>query len=148
MIQVKILELFSQIHRRVLKSVIPVYKAEGLAMTEVIVLRKLKVKGPCRASELAGLIGISPSTLTGVIDRLEAKGLLERVADPNDRRSVILKGTPALEEFSERIESAIEKELQNVFKSLPSSFSKRFLEDLEILQQYLEREEGEKDEKE
>ena len=40
------------------------------------------------ATRLAALIDYDRPTMTGVIDRLEAKGLVERVPDPNDGRSV------------------------------------------------------------
>jgi DNA-binding MarR family transcriptional regulator len=35
-----------------------------------------------------------PSTLTGVLDRLERRGLIERAANPADRRSVLVRLTP------------------------------------------------------
>jgi len=37
---------------------------------------------------------ITKGTLTGVIDRLEQKGLVKREVPPDDRRSVIVKLTP------------------------------------------------------
>jgi MarR family 2-MHQ and catechol resistance regulon transcriptional repressor len=38
---------------------------------------------------------ITKGTLTGVVDRLEARGVVERVASDTDRRSVIVRLTPA-----------------------------------------------------
>ena len=42
------------------------------------------------ATRLAALINFDRPTLTGVIDRLEAKGLVLRQPDPNDRRARLL----------------------------------------------------------
>jgi DNA-binding MarR family transcriptional regulator len=42
------------------------------------------------ATTLATMVSFDRSTLTGVIDRLEAKGLLVRTPDPNDRRARLL----------------------------------------------------------
>jgi len=42
---------------------------------------------------LAGLIDTDPMTVSGVIERLEAKGLVLRVADPDDSRAKIVKIT-------------------------------------------------------
>lgn len=44
---------------------------------------------------LAATIGFDTSTIGGVIDRLEARGLIERQASPTDRRVRLLQVTPA-----------------------------------------------------
>lgn len=46
------------------------------------------------ATRLAALIDYDRPTMTGVIDRLEAKGLVMREVDPNDRRARLLFLTP------------------------------------------------------
>ncbi len=51
--------------------------------------------GPLGPSALAKLAGLHPATLTGVLDRLEAGGWVERSRDASDRRSVVLRATPA-----------------------------------------------------
>jgi len=43
---------------------------------------------------LAGLIESDPMTLSGIIDRLESKNLVERVPDPDDNRAKLLRVTP------------------------------------------------------
>jgi len=40
--------------------------------------------------EVAGACCCSPSTITGVVDTLESKGLVQRVAHPQDRRSLLV----------------------------------------------------------
>jgi MarR family transcriptional regulator, organic hydroperoxide resistance regulator len=44
--------------------------------------------------ELVTATGQRPSTLTGVLDRLERRGLIARTPHPNDRRSVLVHLTP------------------------------------------------------
>jgi len=44
-------------------------------------------EGGLTAGELAALLAVSPATVTGSTDRLEARGLLTRTLDPDDRRS-------------------------------------------------------------
>ncbi|MQY04829.1 MarR family winged helix-turn-helix transcriptional regulator [Actinomadura macrotermitis] len=46
--------------------------------------------GPMSVGRLAELAGLTPSSVTGVVDRLERTGRLRREPDPNDRRKVIL----------------------------------------------------------
>jgi DNA-binding MarR family transcriptional regulator len=42
---------------------------------------------------IAGFLGVTPRNVTGLVDALEAQGLVERVDDPNDRRAVIARLT-------------------------------------------------------
>ncbi|MGI9861189.1 MarR family transcriptional regulator [Moorella naiadis] len=141
--ELQLLELLSRVHRRLVRHLAPLFQAEGLSATEMHVLWKVNRRGALRATELAGDIGIPPSTFTGIFDRLVARGLLERVPDPDDRRSVLVRGTPALQEFIVRLTVAVENELRGLFNALPGGCRERLLADLKLLQDYLEGEEGE-----
>ncbi len=46
------------------------------------------------AGRLAELTGLSTGAITGVLDRLERAGFVERTHDPNDRRRVVIRSTP------------------------------------------------------
>jgi MarR family transcriptional regulator for hemolysin len=56
-----------------------------------------------RQSELADRMSIEPMTLVGFLDRLEAKGLVERIADPQDRRVKQVRLLPSAEPLVGRI---------------------------------------------
>ena len=49
--------------------------------------------GPKTAGVLATATGLRPAATTALIDRLEAKGLVERVRDDTDRRRVLVRMT-------------------------------------------------------
>jgi len=57
-----------------------------LAPVHARALHELDVEPPISMRELAARLKSDPSNVTGLIDRLEARGLVERRADPNDRR--------------------------------------------------------------
>jgi MarR family transcriptional regulator, organic hydroperoxide resistance regulator len=67
----------------------------GLNPSEQNVLAVLADGGVRAVGELAAATGTKPSTLTSVLDRLERGGQLEREADLGDRRSVLIRLTPA-----------------------------------------------------
>lgn len=48
---------------------------------------------PASCGELARVFGLKPSTLTSMLDRLVARGLVTRDVDPADRRSVLVAPT-------------------------------------------------------
>lgn len=59
----------------------------GLSATDLKCLDLLRnADQPLTASQLADLTGLSAGAITGVIDRLESSGLVERIRDPTDRR--------------------------------------------------------------
>lgn len=59
----------------------------GLTRAQWRVLGQLRRREGIKQRDLAEILEIEDITLTRHIDRLEAKGLVERRADPNDRRA-------------------------------------------------------------
>lgn len=65
----------------------------GVSMTQAHVLSMLQRHGDVPMSRLADLIDVSLSNATGLIDRMEERGYVERVRVPDDRRVVIVRMT-------------------------------------------------------
>lgn len=65
----------------------------GLTSPQLLVLRELHRIGPALAGRLADSVGLSQATLTGILDRLERKGLAERRRDKQDKRRVWVRIT-------------------------------------------------------
>ena len=66
----------------------PLAERHGLSEGRVQLLMRLKHGGDCPLGELAEQLHVSARNVTGLMDHLERDGLVERVPDPNDRRSV------------------------------------------------------------
>jgi DNA-binding MarR family transcriptional regulator len=62
---------------------------------ELALLRTLADEGPMITKELGGRFGVPVSTMTGLVDRMEKKGLIRRLPDKKDRRSIHLEATAA-----------------------------------------------------
>ena len=77
----------------------------GLGMAHVALLHSLRQ--PCRMGALASELGYDASHITAVVDRLEELGLVERLADPDDRRVRLINRTPAGLAVSEEMESEL-----------------------------------------
>lgn len=75
----------------------------GLTSAQADVVFTLGNTEGLACGELGEKTLITKGTLTGVVDRLEAKRLVRRVAHPEDRRSTIIRLTPAGEELFERV---------------------------------------------
>jgi MarR family transcriptional regulator for hemolysin len=86
-------------------------KARRFGMTRAqwaVLLRLERLEG-LKQSDLAEELDIQPITLTRLVDRLCDNGLIERRADPNDRRAKRLYLRPAARPLLERIASQIEE---------------------------------------
>lgn len=59
---------------------------EGLTQTQFAALAKLLEVGPCSQNHLGRLIYLDAATIKGVVDRLNARGFVTALNDPNDRR--------------------------------------------------------------
>ena len=64
-----------------------------LTVSHSYCLRILYLQGARRMGDLAAELDVRLSTMTGVIDQLEEKGLVERVDHPGDRRSLHVRLT-------------------------------------------------------
>jgi DNA-binding MarR family transcriptional regulator len=62
-----------------------------LHATDYKVLGILERSGPLSAGEIARESGLATASVTNLIDRLEQKGFVRRVADPTDRRRVMVE---------------------------------------------------------
>jgi DNA-binding MarR family transcriptional regulator len=62
-----------------------------LHTTDYKVLGILERSGPLSAGEIARRSGLATASVTNLIDRLEHKGFVRRVADPTDRRRVMVE---------------------------------------------------------
>jgi len=69
--------------------------ATALSLTQARTLGTLHRQGPTRVSRLAELERCSQPSMTGLVTRCADAGLLERTADPDDARAVLVRLTPA-----------------------------------------------------
>src|SRR5438067_7945192 len=74
-----------------------------LAPLQAKALHELSVDPPISMRELAERLKSDPSNVTGLIDRLEARGLVERRPDPKDRRIKGLALTSAGAKMRDRL---------------------------------------------
>lgn len=84
---------------------------------ELMVLSELSKNGPMRVKDIVSqLVGVSPSTLTRILDRLEDEGLVQRALNPVDRRSFRVtlteRGNQIVEDYTEHLEQVVRSMLK------------------------------------
>jgi DNA-binding MarR family transcriptional regulator len=108
-----------------------VFEAVGLSVPQVKALGIIRHLGGSGAQMrvIAMACHVTPRTTTGVVDGLEAAGLVERVPDPTDRRAVIARLTA---EGERRHDAAIALQIQ-ASQRLLAGFDPEELEQLRHL---------------
>jgi DNA-binding MarR family transcriptional regulator len=89
--------------------------AAGLHATEWYALSVLDLAGRLTSGELAERTGLTTGATTRLIDRLERGGHVRRVADPTDRRKVIIEPTGQASPDIEEIVGPARRLLADVF---------------------------------
>ena len=76
----------------------------GMTRAQGVILSRLSRQPGMTQNEMAGLCEVEPITVGRLVDRLEARGLLERRLDPADRRIRRLHLLPAAEPILQEIQ--------------------------------------------
>jgi DNA-binding MarR family transcriptional regulator len=65
----------------------------GMGTSELAALEHLEAAGTMTPGQLGGRLSMSPGAVTALVDRLEGRGHVERMPNPEDRRSALLRET-------------------------------------------------------
>ncbi len=100
------------------RSMMRVWQDRSLSKLNLHVLLLLDHHGPLPMSKLAALVDVSVSNMTGIVDRLEQHGVVERVRDDRDRRLVLVRATPTGASRCEEVEGLRREHLRRLFGAL------------------------------
>jgi len=87
----------------------------------------------CPQVELSRQLIMHRSNVTGLVDRLEGRGLVERKDDPGDRRTNLVRLTPNGEKLLRTILPRYFRAAETIWGDLPISRVKRIVSDLSRL---------------
>ncbi|MBA2381763.1 MAG: MarR family transcriptional regulator [Chloroflexi bacterium] len=90
----------------------------GISMTHLHILWVLEHHGDLPMSRLADLLDVSLSNASGLIDRMEERGLIERVRVPDDRRVVLVKASAEGARIRDEIEALKQDRMRSILGRL------------------------------
>jgi MarR family 2-MHQ and catechol resistance regulon transcriptional repressor len=82
-------------HRAIARHAAKSIEPSGLGQSDFAVLEVLLNRGPQKVNDIGRRIELTSGSITTAIDRLEARGLVVRELDDADRRSRVVRLTPA-----------------------------------------------------
>lgn len=89
-------------------------------------------------SALSEKLLVTAGNLTGIVDRLEKRGLARREVNPKDRRQTYIKLTPAGEKYCDEIIPRHEQQIIELFARLNDNTVQNLRTDLDALAQALD----------
>jgi DNA-binding MarR family transcriptional regulator len=94
--------------REMVAAELPVLEAHGVSMWGYSVLVALDRSAIRTQAALAEAIGADKTRIIAILDELQQRGLIERMADPEDRRARLL----AITDEGRRLKDAVQTEIQ------------------------------------
>ncbi|ATL31932.1 MarR family winged helix-turn-helix transcriptional regulator [Streptomyces formicae] len=100
---------------------------EGLKMWHHVVLSAVADLGPVAQAELGRSVSLDPKDVVGVINDLQAEGLVDRAPDPTDRRKNAITITDGGRRLVTRCAAAAERANDDLLAPLSAAERERFL---------------------
>jgi len=109
----------------------------GVTAGEARTLSHAARAGTVRQNVLAERMGVEAMTLSGYLDRLEARGLVARLNDPTDRRAKLVELTDAADEVLNTVAEVAARVRRKAAGDMPLPEWERFLEKLKLVRDNL-----------
>jgi len=113
-------------------------KTYQVSASQLHCLLALHENGPLPPSQIARHMMVKSSTVTGVIDRLEQKGFVERLRNSPDRRVITIQLTEAGKELAHNAPPPIQHKIVDGIKKLPEGEIKQIILSLSKLTHMLD----------
>ena len=114
----KLFIVLSRAYKAINEHVNKIIQAKGLNPTEFAVLELLYHKGDQPMQQIGGKILLASGSITYVVDKLEQKGLLRRIACPTDRRVTYAQITDEGKKYISDIFPAHAEQIHTLMSSL------------------------------
>jgi DNA-binding MarR family transcriptional regulator len=112
---------------------------DGLSQRQTAILRVLVAREGARLTDLAALSGITPSAMTRVLEKLEARGLVERVRGAHDDgRAAMVRITAAGRRTRRLLDELMRSRTQTIMGAIPQKQRAEVLNALELLNNAIE----------
>lgn len=123
--------LYRELHKLVLSDL----SVSGLSGPQLMILLELMQNDGKTVKELSTAIGLSHSTVSGVIHRLEHLEMVERRVHPQDRRSVRIFLGPQASAVSRHLKERLFAPAVSFILALPAQKKKQVIESITLLLQ-------------
>jgi DNA-binding MarR family transcriptional regulator len=94
-------------------------RSGGASLGEIQVLQILRCQGSQMMSTIGQCLGVTPRNVTRLVDVLESEGLVQRLADPEDRRVTVVELTDAGQTRAVQLRDKVLPVIAALYEELP-----------------------------
>ncbi len=133
----KIIDLIRNLNKSMRHRFHDFMQDSGLTFPQLSVISTLTKNGELKVSVLSDKMGLSDSTVSGILDRLEQKNIIRRERNQDDRRVVKIALTEGSRKFCKDFHERKEEHFSNLLKRLSEQEIKDIIKGLETLNSVL-----------
>lgn len=135
-----ILHEYLQVSRQISEKFRVFYGKLNLTYPQSVVLAILLCDGPMPISALAEAAGSANSTISGVVDRLEKMGLVQRIRSDSDRRVIYVATTDQFRANFDTVKGISTNQFSEILKRMSEEDAQTVLRGLQLLNQAMRQE--------
>jgi len=136
-ISMEISKLMHQIHGLLQQSMIKSFKELNLTPPQGMVIRNLGKLGSMKISDISEKLGLSNSTVSGIIDRLEKQNIVQRERSFDDKRVVYVTLTDEFMTMHKSLKKGTESTIQSILTKGTQKDLDKIMEGLNTLKRLL-----------
>jgi len=106
-------------------------------MPQAMVMGALFDSGEMKVTELSKKLGLTNSTVSGIIDRLEKQQLIERIRNTEDKRVVMIKISDKFRDKHENHMKIAEVEIEKLFRKASIEEIDKIIDGLDVLKKII-----------
>lgn len=133
----EILSLIRGLRRDLARNPLADAERSGLTGPQMTAMTCLVMRGPMTLTELSRMMGTSHSTASGIVDRLQARGLVRRTQDAVDRRRTRIAVTDDVTRYVRELEEGPVGRLAAALRSASPDQRRAIWEGLRLLRELL-----------
>lgn len=125
---IKVAKLFQEVMHMFKQNMCKVFEEIGMTVPQGMVIGILSKEKTLKITELSAKLSLCNSTVSGIVDRLEKQGMVERKRSEQDKRVVYVSISSNFKEMNQNFHKRLEGTIENTMnKGTPEELDKIFV---------------------
>jgi DNA-binding MarR family transcriptional regulator len=134
---IEVSKLFQEVLCLLKHSMSKVFEDTNITPPQGMVIRMLSHNNKMKISELSNKLGLSNSTVSGIIDRLEKQGMVQRERSVEDKRVVYVNISPTFNDMHKTFHKRADENIKNIMNKGTPEDLHHIMEGLSTLKKLL-----------